>query len=42
MSYVISNSIATPFKVITFYSKSEGGIEIKVKLKALFPQNYTG
>jgi hypothetical protein len=37
MSYVISNSVAVPFKVITFYSKSEGGIEIKVKVKACFP-----
>jgi AP-2 complex subunit mu-1 len=42
MSYVISNNLATPFKVITFYSKNEGGIEIKIKLKASFPQNFTG
>jgi hypothetical protein len=37
MSYVISNNVAVPFKVISFYSKSEGGIEIKIKLKACFP-----
>lgn len=37
MSYVISNNIVSPFKVITFYQKNQEGIEIKIKLKSVFP-----
>lgn len=41
MSYVITNSIVAPFKLITFYSKNESSVEIKLKLKATFPSNFT-
>lgn len=42
MSYSIINNIQIPFKLITFYSKVENGIEIKLKLRTLFPSSITG
>ena len=37
MNYSITNNIQLPFKLISFYSKIENGLEIKIKLKSLFP-----
>lgn len=42
MNYSITNNIQLPFKLISFYSKIENGLEIKIKLKSLFPQTITG
>lgn len=42
MSYTINNSVQIPLKIISFYSKAESGIEIKLKLKAQFPSSLTG
>ncbi len=36
MSYSIVN-IQIPFKLISFYSKVDGGTEIKLKLRSLYP-----
>ena len=41
MSYSIVKNIQIPFKLITFYSKVEGGVEIKLKLRSVFPSNIT-
>ena len=41
MNYIISSNISIPFKIISFFSKNDDSIELKIKLKANFDKNYT-
>lgn len=41
MNYIISSNISIPFKIISFFSKNNDSIELKIKLKANFDKNYT-
>lgn len=41
MNYIISANISVPFKIISFFSKNQDTVEIKIKLKASFDKYFT-
>lgn len=41
MNYIISSNISVPFKIISFFSKNQDSVEMKVKLRANFDKFIT-